>query len=315
MLEALLSWQFESLSPEFRSHRVADASLQRIGNHGDAARWRQALSDLPQAGLLGRDFGDCVSLDLEGVSEEMLHSALMQLHPWRKGPFRFAGVRIDAEWRSDLKWQRLASVRACLQSAQVLDVGCGNGYYGWRMLAAGARRVIGIDHNLLCVAQHLAVQRYLRDKRNLVFPIALSEIPNEWRDFDMVFSMGVLSHSRDPLSHLGMLYAKLRAGGVLVLESLVLGEGSGELRPASRYARMPNIWRLPGVRRLRCWLEESGFVDVELISVTRTTSEEQRRSEWMRFESLAESLDLGDSSRTQEGYPAPRRALLTARRP
>ena len=315
MLEALLSWQLDSLSPELRGRRIADAALQRVSSHGDAARWSQALSDLPQAAVLGRDFGDCVSIDLQELSEENLQSALMQLHPWRKGPFRIAGVRIDAEWRSDLKWQRLAPIRACLESAQVLDVGCGNGYYGWRMLAAGARRVIGVDHNLLCVAQHLAVQRYLRDRRNLVLPLPLSELPDEWRNFDLVFSMGVLSHSRNPLSHLGMLYPKLREGGWLVLESLVVGEGSGELRPAGRYARMPNIWRLPGVGRLRSWIEDAGFVDIELISVARTTPEEQRCGEWMRFESLAESLDLGDSSRTQEGYPAPRRALFTARRP
>ncbi len=315
MLEALLSWQLKSLDPKFRRTRIAYAASRRIKGHGDAPRWSQALSDLPHAALLGRDFADCVSLDLRGASAKKLRNALMQLHPWRKGPFRFAGVRIDAEWRSDLKWQRLAPIRARLRRAQVLDVGCGNGYYGWRMLAAGARRVIGVDHNPLCAAQHLAVQRYLKDPRNLVFPLALSEIPDEWLDFDLVFSMGVLSHSRDPLSHLSMLYPKLRAGGVLVLESLVLGEGAGELRPAGRYARMPNVWRLPAVHRLESWLEKAGFVEIELISVTLTTPDEQRRGEWMRFESLAESLDISDSSRTEEGYPAPRRALFTARRP
>ena len=30
------------------------------------------------------------------------------LHPWRKGPFQIAEHEIDAEWRSDQKWDRIA---------------------------------------------------------------------------------------------------------------------------------------------------------------------------------------------------------------
>ncbi len=241
--------------------------------------------------------------------------ALMQLHPWRKGPFRLGEVRIDAEWQSNLKWNRLSAMYAHLRGAKVLDVGCGNGYYGWRMLGCGADLVVGLDHNTLCVAQHLSVQRYLKDPRNLVFPLGLSDVPDAWQTFDVVFSMGVLSHSRDPLAHLGGLFPKLREGGLLVLESLVVGMGSGELRPAGRYARMRNVWRLPGALRLQSWLEEAGFIAPQLLCIAPTTPHEQRRSEWTCFESLVESLDLRDSGRTLEGYPAPCRALFTARRP
>ena len=46
-----------------------------------------------------------------------------------------------------------------------------------------------------------------------------------------------------------------------------------------------------------------------------TTSEEQRSTEWMSFESLAEALDPQDSSRTVEGWPAPRRVVATATAP
>jgi len=52
-----------------------------------------------------------------------------------------------------------------------------------------------------------------------------------------------------------------------------------------------------------------------VLDVTVTTREEQRRTEWMRFHSLSDFLDPQDSSRTVEGYPAPRRAVLTARTP
>ncbi|MEW8068099.1 MAG: DUF1698 domain-containing protein, partial [Candidatus Thiodiazotropha endolucinida] len=44
-----------------------------------------------------------------------------------------------------------------------------------------------------------------------------------------------------------------------------------------------------------------------------TTIEEQRATEWMRFESLADYLDPADRSLTIEGYPAPRRAVFVAR--
>lgn len=315
MLEALLSWQFACLPPRLGAAAPKKTAFQRLTGHGDALRWNEALSELPDLNLIAATFEDCVSLDLEGPSQAALRTALMQLHPWRKGPFRLGDVYIDAEWNSSLKWNRLAAVQAGLPSAKVLDVGCGNGYYGWRMLGCGADHVVGVDHNPLWVAQHLAIQRYLKNPRNLVFPLGLSELPEEWRDFHVVFSMGVLSHSRDPLSHLDMLYPRLGEGGLLVLESLVVGTGSGELRPAGRYARMRNIWRLPGARRLQSWLQEAGFIEPQLLCIGPTTPDEQRRSEWMRFESLAESLDLRDSDRTIEGYPAPCRALFTARRP
>ncbi|MFN9977777.1 MAG: DUF1698 domain-containing protein, partial [Phycisphaerae bacterium] len=43
-----------------------------------------------------------------------------------------------------------------------------------------------------------------------------------------------------------------------------------------------------------------------------TTLSEQRRTEWMTFESLEDFLDPLDSARTIEGYSAPVRALISA---
>ena len=45
-------------------------------------------------------------------------------------------IDIDTEWRSDLKWNRIAGA-VDFSRKTVLDVGCGNGYYGWRMLHSG----------------------------------------------------------------------------------------------------------------------------------------------------------------------------------
>ncbi len=49
--------------------------------------------------------------------------------------------------------------------------------------------------------------------------------------------------------------------------------------------------------------------------MTRTTTEEQRPTQWMQFQSLPDFLDPEDELRTIEGYPAPRRATLVARKP
>ena len=62
------------------------------------------------------------------------------------------------------------------------------------------------------------------------------------------------------------------------------------------------------------WLRRCGFVDARVVDVSTTTTAEQRRTDWMRFESLAESLDPENPQLTVEGYPAPRRAVFVANR-
>jgi tRNA (mo5U34)-methyltransferase len=78
---------------------------------------------------------------------------------------------------------------------------------------------------------------------------------------------------------------------------------------------MRNVWHLPTVTALQDWLQKAGFLEIRLVDVTVTTTDEQRSTEWMPFESLAEALDPGDPGRTIEGWPAPRRALLVSRAP
>jgi tRNA (mo5U34)-methyltransferase len=240
---------------------------------------------------------------------------LISLVPWRKGPFRVGDIVIDAEWRSDLKWARVANAIAPLADRLVLDVGCGNGYYALRMIGAGARAVVGIDPTLVYLAQFQAIRHWLPPIPVQLLPLRLNELPPSIGCFDTVFSMGVLYHQREPLEHLAQLRDTLRAGGELVLETLVLpGEQPEVRRPRDRYARMRNVWKLPTVPGLLHWLGESGFTNKRLVDVSRTTRGEQRSTEWMPFESLAEALLPGDPLQTVEGWPAPRRALVIATR-
>ena len=61
------------------------------------------------------------------------------------------------------------------------------------------------------------------------------------------------------------------------------------------------------------WVVAFGQLDGRLVDVSTTSTDEQRSTEWMRFQSLADFLDPVDSTRTIEGYPAPMRAIVTAR--
>jgi len=284
--------------------------------YGDLPRWREALGALPP--LPSADIQlTTARVGLSGTAPpetmDTLHSALIGLHPWRKGPFELCGLHIDTEWRSDWKWDRLADAIAPLNGRRVLDVGCGNGYHCWRMLGAGAAEVIGIDPTPLFILQFKAVQHYLQQPGIHVLPMTLEAMPEHLPVFDTVFSMGVLYHRRDPMAHLMSLKHKLAPEGQLVLETLVIeGDDDALLEPNGRYARMGNVWKLPSPGLTARWLKRAGFSEIEIIDVGVTSLEEQRRTPWMTFHSLEEFLDPDDDTRTIEGFPAPRRAILTA---
>jgi len=287
--------------------------------HGDMPRWKQALEDLPHperstVDLLNSVSAVHVNASVQTDFQERLESALKKLHPWRKGPFSLFGVEIDTEWRSDWKWDRFKDAIDPLRDRVVLDVGCGSGYHCWRMAGAGAKLVLGIEPMLLYVMQYWAIRRLLGDFGAWVLPLAMEDLPGELRTFDTVFSMGVMYHRKSPFDHLLELKGALRGGGQLVLETLVVeGDENTVLVPKGRYARMRNVWCLPSIKALSLWLAKTGFRDIQMVDVTMTSTSEQRSTEWMTFESLKQCLDPADECRTVEGYPAPLRAILTAR--
>ncbi len=285
--------------------------------HGDLPRWLDALEALP-AGPADCDLGaEALRIGQTGEqAPQAVRAALEGLIPWRKGPFEFFGVSVDTEWRSDWKWQRVAPHLSPLHGRRVLDVGCGSGYHCWRMAAAGARQVVGIDPTILFLVQYLAVKRFAPDMPVWFLPLRMEELPAGQQNFDTVLSMGVLYHRRSPLDHILELKGALAQGGELVLETLVVeGDAQTALMPEDRYAAMRNVFFLPSVAMLEIWLRRCGFVDVRCVDESTTTVEEQRATEWMRFQSLPDFLDPDDPSRTREGYPAPRRAVLVARKP
>jgi len=298
--------------------RTAAERADPARSHGDWPRWQNALTRLPGVTAdevrLDDDTVTAGRADALTPSERAgLVDVLKCLMPWRKGPFCLFGVTIDSEWRSDMKWRRVRPHVEPLTGKSVLDVGCGNGYFLWRLAAAGAFPVLGIDPAPLFSVQYAAVRRYAGARGTMLRPLTLESFPRGPAAFDTVLSMGVLYHRRSPFDHLYRLRECLKPGGQLVLETLVTGGGQGAvLVPRGRYAKMRNVWFIPSPEALVLWLERSGFRDAVVVDVTPTTTAEQRSTEWMTFESLPDFLAPGDPSRTVEGYPAPVRAVLTA---
>ncbi|MDY6919652.1 MAG: tRNA 5-methoxyuridine(34)/uridine 5-oxyacetic acid(34) synthase CmoB [Pseudomonadota bacterium] len=286
--------------------------------HGDYPRWCQALEALPRVAVSHFEFDQPVvrvgrQRDCNDSTRSAIETALLGLHPWRKGPFDICGVYVDTEWRSDWKWDRLARHIAPLTGRTVLDIGCGSGYHLWRMLGAGAELTLGVDPSLLFQMQFRAIAHFAGAQPVHHLPLGIEQLPPAMGCFDTVFSMGVLYHRRSPFDHLIELRELLRPGGELVLETLVIeGEAGQVLVPHGRYARMGNVWFLPSVPTLLQWLEKVRFREVRCVDVTATTTAEQRATDWMRFQSLPDFLNPADPTQTIEGYPGPRRAIFIA---
>jgi len=310
--------QLESLQHQDWATMLSQQTAAAIapGRNGHLPLWSETWAKLPDCqDARIQTVADAVAVTgtLSPEHKAALPALLKTLHPWRKGPFRFFNTHIDTEWRSNLKWDRLAG---CIdfRGCRVVDVGCGNGYYGWRMLAAGASMVLGFDPFLLYVMQFEFLRKYAPENTpHFLLPLtddALSAAPAL---FDIAVSMGVLYHRSSPIEHLQLLLTALRPGGRLVLETLVVEGGPDTvLVPPGRYAKMRNVWFIPSADLLIRWLLRTGFRNPELLDVSVTTTHEQRSTEWMTFESLSDFLYPNNPALTIEGCPAPRRALLTA---
>ena len=299
-------------------------------NYAHAPAYQASVARLPEITVNNVDLDNdvlTVAANLSDSERKQTMALLKQLIPWRKGPFQIGGqigsdedssIFIDTEWHSDWKWQRVAPHLGNLKGRRVLDVGGGSGYHGWRMAGAGAETVIIIDPSCLFYHQFMAIRHFVGAAdhyKTHYIPVPLEVLPEHSQLFDTVFSMGVLYHRQSPFEHLQQLKGQLVKGGELVLETLVIdGDANTVLVPHDRYAQMNNVYFLPSVEALTGWLEKAGFSEVRCVDVAVTSTEEQRKTEWMTYHSLADFLDPTDGSKTIEGYPAPKRATLIAKK-
>lgn len=306
------------------AHKIASDLVQARNSisakHGEMPQWNQALSEitsLVKGCRVELEIGNAVGLnsgDLDDQDSKDLLSHYQKLNPWRKGPFEIQGTLIDTEWQSWMKWDRIKEwISPCIEGKNILDIGCSSGYYMFRMLEHSPKWVLGVDPTQVFYHQFLAIQALLNDSRLDFLPVGSEALEGSSRFFDTVFCMGILYHRKSPFEFIRSLQGRLKAGGTLILETMMVpGEGHWALTPVDRYARMRNCFTLPTRDALIHWLEQFGFKDVEWIHEDWTSVEEQRSTEWMQRESLKDCLDPNDPKKTVEGYPAPLRCLVKA---
>ncbi|MDE4455909.1 tRNA 5-methoxyuridine(34)/uridine 5-oxyacetic acid(34) synthase CmoB [Psychrobacter sp. DAB_AL62B] len=304
-------------------------------NYAHAPAYQASVARLPKLSVDNVQLDSdilTVNAQLSDSERKQATALLKQLMPWRKGPFQIGSqigsdqnkgeqaepIFIDTEWHSDWKWQRVAPHLGNLKGRRVLDVGGGSGYHGWRMAGAGADTVIIIDPSCLFYHQFMAIRHFVGaadSYRTHYIPVPLEALPENSQLFDTVFSMGVLYHRQSPFEHLQQLKGQLVKGGELVLETLVIeGDANTVLVPHDRYAQMNNVYFLPSVAALIGWLEKAGFTEVRCVDVAVTSTDEQRKTEWMNYHSLVDFLDPTDATKAIEGYPAPMRATIIAKK-
>ena len=250
----------------------------------------------------------------DDISEEelkQLYKVMRGFMPWRKGPYKVFGIDIDAEWRSNRKWNRVLPYLPDLEGKIVADIGSSNGYYMFRMIPHNPKAVIGFEPYI----HHYFTFRTLNSfagLANLHMELLGVEHLSLFQDsFDVVFLMGILYHRISPLESLKEVRKSMKKGGTLVVESQAIpGEEPIALFPESRYAKVPGTYFVPTAACLKNWMLRAGFTNVEIFCSHQMSNKEQRRTEWMVFESYDDFIDPDNPSLTVEGYPAPLRVFL-----
>lgn len=293
---------------------IEQAKISLLLNNRNIHKWEKALKHMQSQAKGSLTYQrPYLNIDSTNTDKNQLKSDLQQFMPWRKGPYQIGNLQLNSEWRGDMKWHRLDSQIKSLQGKTVLDVGAGNGYFSYLMAIAGAEIVLGIEPFLLFNYQYQAIRSLINNPPNaFVLPLRLEQMPDT-NVFDGVFSMGVLYHQKDPITHLRQLNNKLANDGELVLETLIIDPQHGtHIVPKGRYAKMRNVWCLPTIETLKIWLFDAGFGHIKLADVTQTTTKEQQSTDWVgnNAQSLKDFLDPHNPNLTIEGLPAPKRAIF-----
>ena len=288
-------------------------TIQNSFYNPNTDRFFKAIQQLPDLDSVFRIAQPAVDISVNFPDSDELKAALKQLIPWRKGPFKLGNILIDAEWQSNLKWDRFSSCFDYLNEARILDIGCGNGYYMFRMLEHNPRMVLGIDPSQLTYMQFRAIQHYAKCNKLNYLPLGWADLDIFNQLFDVVFCMGIMYHHRSPIDLLKTIRSVARPSVKLFFDTLIIpGDEDFVLFPKDRYAKMPNVYFLPTESALKNMLNRAGFKKIDVLSIDKTTSNEQRVTDWTFNKSLADFLDPNDSSKTVEGYPAPLRIALVA---
>lgn len=274
----------------------------------ELAKYQASAIDLAQDAVKIGD-KDEVSCQQRQEIRELLRAFM----PWRKGPFQVFGIDIDAEWRSELKWNRIAGAMPDLQGKIVADIGCNNGYYMFRMAHLRPRLVLGFEPGVQHYYCFKALNAMAGCSNLEIDLLGVEHIDLFAKCFDVIFLMGIIYHRPSPIDTLRSIASALAPGGVLILETQAIpGSDEMALFPESTYAKAPGIYFVPTASCLQNWLSKAGFTKIEILASTPMTCQEQRPTEWMVFESYQDFIDPQQPEKTVEGYPAPLRLAVKA---
>ena len=282
----------------------------------DIKPMREALNALPKIENITFSLEDIVTLNalhVNDLDKETIKQCALALKPWRKGPFEVFGTFIDTEWQSFIKYNLLEPYFN-LEGKVVGDIGCNNGYYLFRMLSQQPKKLVGFDPSALYKTQFDFINHFM--KSEIVYEmLGVEHLPAYEHKFDMLFCLGVLYHRSDPVQTLKALYQGLNPNGELILDTFMIdGESPVALCPATSYSKIPNVYFVPTIPALYNWLERAKFRDIELLEIKKTDANEQRKTEWIYGESLEHFLDPTNPELTIEGFPAPKRVYIKAKR-
>jgi tRNA (mo5U34)-methyltransferase len=268
---------------------------------------REAIAQLDEVAC-SVELGDVVKISGELNTQE-IHQVAKMLMPWRKGPFKIGELYIDSEWRSNVKYNLLRP-HFQLEGKTVADIGCNNGYYMFRMLEENPKELVGFDPSPLYKTQFDFINHFI--KSEIVYELlGVEHLEFYGKKFDTIFCLGVLYHRSDPVAMLKSLFRGLEDGGELILDTFYIdGDDEMVLSPASSYSKIPNIYFVPTIPALKNWCLRAGFSSFEVLETSKTDASEQRKTEWIEWQSLEDFLDPQDETKTVEGYPAPQRVYV-----
>ena len=252
--------------------------------------------------------------DINADEALRLDQGLKAFIPWKKGPFNFFGTTIDAEWRSDLKWDRFSSCLSSMKDHVVADIGCNNGYFMFRMLEHDPLQVIGFEP----VAKHWLsfhlFNAWAKESRLAFETLGIEHMGLFPDSFDSIFCLGILYHHTDPIGLLRSMKKALKKGGQLLIDCQgIPGDEDIALMPKNRYTGARGFWLLPTLNCLKNMISRAGFSQTELIFAEKLSPDEQRSTDWAPIKSLCDFLDPENPEKTIEGYPAPYRFYLKVR--
>jgi len=277
---------------------------------------RDQLAMLPQIQNSIATLENCITINALHVKpeiKEQIKQCALALKPWRKGPFKLFDTFIDAEWQSFIKYN-LLEPHFNLENKIVGDIGCNNGYYLFRMLSQNPKKLVGFDPSALYKTQFDFINHFMQS--TIVYELlGVEHLPFYEHKFDILFCLGVLYHRSDPIATLKSLYQGLNPDGELILDTFMIdGDAPVALSPSKSYSKIPNIYFIPTIPALYNWLERAKFKEITLLEIKKTDAKEQRKTDWIYGESLENFLDPTNSALTVEGYPAPKRVYIKAKR-